>query len=121
MRLYYGTAIIWDLNLTTLGMVIVIEKIEIMIMNSRRKNITHNNMDFRIQDKISVLEITFNNKLNWKAYVESLMQKSSFLLSGLKLLRNKVTEKQFLWQLHSIMGHCTMHLKFGSLTNSEEL
>ena len=41
------------------------------------------------------LGITSDNRRNWKAHVGPLMQNSSYMLSNLKLRRDKLTEKHF--------------------------
>ncbi len=47
-------------------------------------------------DIMKVLGMTFDGKMDWSTHVAQTMRKSSMMMSGLQIIRSKLTEDQFL-------------------------
>ena len=91
------TMIKHDSLLKNLGMIVNIEKTELMIMHSRKKSQTSDTREIKIggksvkiSDNMKILGITFDKKLDWKTHVAEVVKKSSIMMSGLQIIRGKL-------------------------------
>jgi len=88
--------------LESLGMVVNKSKTELMIMETGKKSkeipkqlkILDQNID--VSTCMKILGITFDNKLKWTNHMDSLVKKANRMISGLKIIRKKLSEEQFL-------------------------
>lgn len=86
-----------------------------MIMNPTAQtpmHITIKGKNVEISQSIKVLGIKFDAKLSWDQHVANLTKKSNSMHSGLKTIRPKLTENQFLKiitsQYYGVNG-CVVH------------
>jgi len=50
----------------------------------------------KVLTEMKVLGITFDWMMNWSTHMENMIAKSNKMMSGLKIIRNKFSEKQFM-------------------------
>jgi len=85
--------------LTELGMVVNQTKTEVMIMNNRRQipqKIILGGVETEVRKEMKVLGVTFDNTLHWDQQVENVTKKAQQMISGLRTIRPKLTEDQFI-------------------------
>jgi len=85
--------------LESIGMVVNASKTEIMYMKHRQpppKELVINDQPMKVLTEMKVLGITFDWMMNWSIHMENMIAKSNKMMSGLKIIRNKFSEKQFM-------------------------
>jgi len=86
-------------GLLDLGMIVNTKKTEIVIFNKRPTDkLSFNCLGETLvsQEQMKVLGVTFERTLDWRPHIENNIKKMSRITHGLKFLRKRLTEEQFI-------------------------
>lgn len=86
--------------LKSLGMVVNVDKTEVMWLGTNRPNgldsIIMSNHIIKLRESIKALGVTFTSNLDWSNHIKNVINKGKSLMVGFKYLRRYLTEDQFL-------------------------